>query len=378
MDPWLGDLERYVQESKAAAERRLPQLLELSGRTFTRELGRHPELQPGLTMVLLERAHGAVDRDPARAHELTVAVLAQPAACPAPFRDTLIGRAWTTHADALRALGRYGQAHDALGAALESFGRTLRCSWYLADADVVRARILHEEERAPDEVLRRLRHAAGVFLFYGGVEDYIAARAIEAWIHWEAGDRNAAAAVWSETAGETLQRGNVVGIGLLHERMGILQLRHGFVEEAATCFDIALDAFQSAGRTSEALRARWHLAETAAARGDFDAAIAEFHRVQAMMLGARHVTDAAVATAEILELLLVAGRDDEVLPLAGDVVETFTHAGLTLNALRAWTFVRQRARAGQLTVEDVTAVRVYFERLPLRPNARFQPPDPHR
>ena len=59
-------------------------------------------------------------------------------------------------------------------------------------------------------------------------------------------------------------------------------------------------------------------------------------------------------------------------------VQRCRSAGLTLNALRAWTFVRQRARAGALTVEDVTAVRLYFERLPLRPNALFEPPELQR
>lgn len=380
MDMSLDDFRQRVQESKAAAERRLPQFLELSGPALTGELGRHPELQPGLTQLLVHLAVGAVDRDPARVHDLTAAVVAHGSASfsdlPVAFTDNLMGQAWTAHADALRALGKYGPARDAVAAAVRIFERPRGGSWFIATADVVEARILHEEG-AHAEALRRIRDAARVLLFHGGVDHrYVAARAIEAWMHWDAGDRDASAAVWKATAAETVERNHLLGMALIHDRMGIFQLRHGLPEQAAGCFRVAFDTFKKVGMVRDALRVRWHLAEAAAARGDFEEALAEFERVHAMMLRAGDVVAAAAAAAEIVELLLVAGRDDEVLPLTDSVVHTFSDAGMTLNALRAWTFVRQRARAGRLTVDDVTAVRVYFERLPLRPNALFEPEAP--
>jgi len=379
MDMSGDDLVRRAQEITAAAERLLPHLLELSGLALTRELGRHPELQPGLALLLVDRADRAVDSDPLRAHDFTAAVIAQAGSLSHlhALADHLIGRAWTAHADALRALGRYGQAHDAIAAALELFARSFSPSWFSAMANVVAARILHEEQLR-DEALRRIRDAAAVLLRYGDVDRYVRVRAIEASMLWDAGDRKAAAGVWSGAALDALECGNLVAAALLQERTGIFLLRHGEVDDAARSFDVALTLFESAGRAREALRCRWHRAEVAAARGEFDEAVGEFYPVQALMLGAGDVIPAAVVSAEILELLLVAGRDDEILPLADLIVETFSDAGLTLNALRAWTFVRQRARAGRLTVEDITAVRLYFERLPLRPNALFEPPEPGR
>lgn len=117
-------------------------------------------------------------------------------------------------------------------------------------------------------------------------------------------------------------------------------LRRIGAADAAAYFEDARFAFAAAGSTRETLRARWGL-----------------------------------AAAAILELLLLAGRDREALPLAGVVAERFRHAGLTLNALHAWVFVGRRAQGGRLTAADVAAVRVWFERLPLRPTPRIVAPE---
>jgi ATP/maltotriose-dependent transcriptional regulator MalT len=372
MELSLEEIDRRLRESRAEAERWLPHLLELSGLRLTRELARRPELQPGLAQVLLDRIDDAVDRAPARAYELTTAVVAC-AGLPGHVR----GCAWTSHADALRALGRYGEAHDAIETALGLFGRGVGSSWFTAAADVVAARILYEEG-AGEEALRRIRRAAEVFLLYGAVDRSVAARMLEAWMQWDRGHEAAAAQVWRDAGRDALERGGVVAMAFLESRMGTFLLRHDRAEEAARCFANARKRFETSGHSREALRARWGLAEAAAARGELDHAVAELGAVQAGMLGTGDLGDAAIASIAILELLLAAGRDAELLPLAERIVARFTEAGLTLNALRAWTFVRRRARTGGLTAEDLATVRAYFERLPLRPNARFDPPEAHR
>ncbi|HEV7768352.1 MAG TPA: hypothetical protein VGQ76_25355 [Thermoanaerobaculia bacterium] len=159
------------------------------------------------------------------------------------------------------------------------------------------------------------------------------------------------------------------------QRGDVFQLRHGSAETAARHFSAAYAAFDAAGLTRETVRARWSLAETAAARGRFDEAIPESYKVQALLLADDRVVDAAIVSAEILDLLLVCGRIDEVLPLAERLVLQFAEAGLRLTAMQAWTFVRECARIGALTREEIAGVRHYFEDLPLRPNAPFLPPE---
>lgn len=372
MDMSLDELERRLRESRAEAERWLPHLLELSGLRLAGELARRPELQPGLAQLLLDRVDDAVDRDPARAYELTTALVA----CTG-LPDPVKGRAWTSHAGALRALARYGEAHDAIANALGLFGRGVGSSWFIAAAEVVEARVLHEEG-AGEEALRRIRRAAEVFLLHGGVEHYVAARMLEAWMQWDRGREAAAAQVWRDAGGEALERGDVAAMAFLESRMGTFLLRHDRPEEAARCFASARERFEKTGPPREALRARRGLAEATAARGELDRAVAELGEVQARLLATGALGDAAIAAIAMLELLLAAGRAAEVLALAERIVDRFTEAGLTLNALRAWTFVRRRARTGVLAADDLTAVRDYFECLPLRPNTRFEPPEAHR
>ena len=67
---------QWIRESRHAAERWLPRLLDLPTVHLNRELEEHPELQPGITLVLLDLIHDAVDRDPGRAHELTTVLIA--------------------------------------------------------------------------------------------------------------------------------------------------------------------------------------------------------------------------------------------------------------------------------------------------------------
>jgi hypothetical protein len=71
----LAVMERWLQHNKAEAERWLPRLLELSGPDLSQEVARHPELQPGISRLLLEVVDDMAGRDPARAHELTTVVI---------------------------------------------------------------------------------------------------------------------------------------------------------------------------------------------------------------------------------------------------------------------------------------------------------------
>ena len=80
---------------------------------------------------------------------------------------------------------------------------------------------------------------------------------------------------------------------------------------------------------------------------------------------------------EILALLLEGGREAELAALAHTLVTSFRDAGMTQGALEAFTYLRARTLVGEgnLTSDDVVAVRHYFEDLRQRPNARFVIPE---
>jgi hypothetical protein len=120
----LAVMERWLQHNKAEAERWLPRLLELSGPDLSQELARHPELQPGISRLLLEVVDDTVSRDPARAHELTTMVIEYTGSNMSPPRHRmepfLCANAWTAHAAALRGLERHLEALAAIAVALDA------------------------------------------------------------------------------------------------------------------------------------------------------------------------------------------------------------------------------------------------------------------
>lgn len=368
------EVGRWLQDNRSEAERWLPRLLDLSGPMLSRELADHPELQPGLAQLLLGVADDLAERYPIRAHELTTAVIAYvasnrslPHARMAPY---LLGQAWATQAAALRGVGRHGEALAAVAAARDAYATAHVTAWHIAVAEVIEAQILHEMgERA--EALRLMRRAAEVILLHGAVERYVEVRMHEARMLCDAGDRVAAAQVWRTTAREAAERRDTVFMAFLENAVGGFQLRHGGADAAARRFEVAHDVFDTAGLTREGVRARRGVAEAAVARGRFHDAISEYYKVQGLLLAAGNLLDAAVASAEIVELLLIVGRHREILPLAALLVRTLAD-GANQSAAHAWRFVEEHARAGDLTRDAIVRVRRFLQDLPLQPNARFE------
>jgi len=371
--PDPADVERWLHQSRTEAERWLPDLLDLCGSDLSQELSRRPELQPGISHLLLDLVDRAIDRNQDRAHELTGALIAQvgtgmplPIAWLAPY---LRGQAWTAHAGALRAVRRHVEALAAIAVAFDVYQTAHNTSWHIAAAEVVEAQILYDlGERA--DALHQIRRAAGVILAHGAIELYVQVRMHEWRMLWRMGHRKAAAQVWRDAAREASQRRDLELMAMLHCRIGHFQLRLGKTAVAAEHFSTAHGMFEKQGLPREAARAQWGLAEVAAVRGHLHDAISEYYKVQAMLLATGDLLDAAVASVEILRLLLAARRDREALPLADLLIRTFAEAGQE-NGMQAWVLVRERADAGELTYGEVHRLRRYFKDLPLRPNARF-------
>jgi tetratricopeptide (TPR) repeat protein len=371
--------KRWHDENTAEAERWLPRLLDLDGPSLREELTRHPELRPGIIRLLKAVALKACEGSPERAHELTSVLIEQTGWAAPAFQSFQIpivqGEAWSAHASALRGLGRWLEARQAITVAVNFFEQATVSAWHLANARVIEAQILYDLDQHA-EALVLIRRAAAVLLRHGDRERYVQARMIETSMRWDAGHHAAAGEVWSAAAEEALQRGDTLLLAYWDSRIGMFQLQDGSAEKAAHHFAAAHEAFDAAGLPREAALARWRLAEATAARGRFPEAISEYYKVQALMLAEGNAAEAALVSVDILELLLITGRDDEVLPLVETLVERCTEAGLPWNTIEAWTYVGQRARAGLLTREEIACVRGHFEGLSLRPNAPFHPPEP--
>jgi len=375
---WRG-VEQWLSESLAEAERLLPRLLELPTPVLHDEVRARPELRtPGMMQRLIGVAQNALDRYPRQAWELSCIVVEFAPSIEVPRPRILVARrieaqGWMVHARALRGIGRLAAAAAAVARARELFARTPAHNWSLATLDLLEAQILHELD-GPAEALPLVRRASVQLALCNDHDRYLQARMTEAWILWSGGEREAATAVWQVTAELAAGRGDHTLLANLERKIGDFELRHGRAEDAARLLASALATFADAGMTRDVVRVRWSLAEAAAARGRVNEAISEFYKVRAELLATGDsFVQAALASAEILDLLLLAGREEEAAKLAGILVPGFRDR-LGTNALQAFTYLLARAERGELARSDVAAVRRYFEDFPQQPNAWFRGP----
>ncbi|HEV7240804.1 MAG TPA: hypothetical protein VGQ36_16310 [Thermoanaerobaculia bacterium] len=363
----------------AEAEALLPRLLELPGALLRRELRTRPELRtPGVMRRLLAVARDARERFPMRAHELTLSVVRYVGAMRVPpafaaVASTLKGEAWREHALTLRDLGQIDKAETAIAIARAYLRRTPASEWHLATVDLIEAPLLHDRGQH-GEALAIVRRAARQFALRRDHGRHLEARMIESWMLLSSGAPEAAAAVWTEIYKTATERGDTELMGQVAAKLGVFELRHGDAEKASHLLTAAVELLANAEVTEEAVRARWNLAEAAAARGRMHEAISEYHKVRAELVARGSLNDAAIASADVLDLFLLAGRDNELRSFTMTLVRIFCDAGMLTNGIEAFAWLRARAEAESLTHDDIVLVRRYFEDLPQQPNVRFLAP----
>lgn len=375
-----SELEEWLRAGVSAAERELPGLLDLPPAALRRELAGRTALETaGLLHVLTRLAGQVVDQYPRRAHELTSVAVELPTPDVPEHRAGALARlrglALMEHARALGALGQDDAARTALAESRSLLAQTPAYHWYLARVDLMEAPLVHDAGD-PAAALELVRRAATEFELHHAFELLVEARMLEMWMHWKAGNDLATTGTWKEAADLAEMRRHPTLLARLSQKAGRLRLRSGKaedVEEAMRLLKHALAIFDREGLDAEAIQTRWNLAEALTARGRLHEAISEFHKLRATLLTVGRANEAAIASTEIVELLLIAGRDAEVPTFAASLPEEF-RTRLTQNALEALTFLAARCAGGSVTRDEVAAVRRFFEDLRQRPNAWFSVP----
>ena len=371
------DLEKWIRDSRDAAEALVPDLVALPGPLLLRELRMRPALRtPGVLRLLLDAARDSMQRFPSRAHEITliVARYAPRMELPEEFRyfaRTVQAEALFDHAVALREIGRPDKAERTIRRARRIFEDLGDRPLAVAQTDLIEAPLLYDRG-LHDEALRMIRKAAHHFGMLRSYGQFVEARMIESWMLWSRGERAAAADVWAETADAAAQRGNFEIKAWIAAKLGVFELRDGSAGEASGLLRSALDLFQASGVTGETTPVRWQLAEAASGQGRLNEAISEMHIVRAELLARGKLIDAARAAIEVLDLHLLAGREEQAASLAATYVSVFRDAGMAINGMEALAYLRARADAGSLGRADVMLARTFFEDLPHRPNMRFR------
>ena len=318
----------------------------------------------GIVRTLLERTRAMTDRAPAAALEITtmacsVAETLDNETYPPEFIGILHGQALRTHA---YLLSFTGQPHDALECAERA---RKRIEWIpgagceLARVAYVRAAALQQIDRA-EEAVRLLQDAAQTFIRHGEQDWYVNARIAEGAALYDMGAVERALAVWRSVEGDrTLDELGTVRIA---HNIALCLADLGQPAAAVAAAARCVADFERLGHITERTRSRTVLGRALLACGRADEAIPILRQTHREYTELNLFVEAALASLELAEGLLVTNRPHDVPALCREVIALCTKAGMRQPAATALAYLREALALGTATPRLVRDARVFLRR----------------
>jgi len=333
----------------------------------------------GAVLVLCGAANDACERDPLHALNLADAALA----IATSFNEAehylaakvhqLTGHAWKERANALRYLGRFPIALDALDQAKREYERADANPWDLAIVLYNRGVVFSRSAR-PEEAEQCADEAAAIFEATGDRVRYLHARMLRATVRYWRQDFAGARDDYRALLARARDEGDDLLAARLSAAAARCELALGDARGAEPALLEALRVFERKGMETEVARIRWALARVSLVEGHFDVAIAKLRasRLEADRLGLANV--AAYITLDLVEALVAMGdKLSEVQKLCRELFTTFKASGMVNEALTALAYLREATRARTITPEKVRHVCRFLNRLEDQPGLRFDP-----
>ncbi len=375
----LVELAERVDAEDAEADALLAPLLESPLRFVWADVSRKERYRsPGVVRVLCRSALAACEKHPLHALDLANAAVSIAEELPVdvyPSRAVfgLRGMAWKDRANALRYLGRYGEALVSLDEAAAAYQQLHANALELAVVDFVRATVLMSGDQF-DEALSSVRRGQPVFLEYQEEARYRHARLLEASILFMKRDMHGARPILTDLYDQAERRADRMLTARAAHNLGLVEMEMGDLALAGEHLATALALYSALELTTEAIRTRWSLARLAAARGDFDSALQRFGVVREEFRERGIIVDEALVALDMADLLLTTGEHETARAIASELFVTFRKAGMMTSALTAIGFLNEAAGQGRLTPRLVRHVRGFLERIQRQPELLFAPP----
>jgi tetratricopeptide (TPR) repeat protein len=325
--------------------------------------------------LLCKVANGMHERQPQFGLVLAETALSIVEKLPEPLKASsawYAGTAWKERANALRYVGRFKDAEEALDRAEEAFeGDDHVEPFDLAIVAYVRATLFCQMERFNDAI-DCARSAAETFHIYGDTRRYLSALLAEA-VGYYSADRDGEAVPLFErvaTLARSAQETGILARALANAANCYTRL-HQYAKATAYYAD-AISVIDELDIPTESARLLWANAALQLERGDFDEGLAglERSRIQLNRLGMAN--DSALATLDLVAGLLAADQPNRVPDLCRGITVTFSSEGMMRNAKKALAYLAEAVAIRQVTPEEVRHVRAFLEHLPEHPNEEFQ------
>ncbi|HVR40446.1 MAG TPA: tetratricopeptide repeat protein [Thermoanaerobaculia bacterium] len=377
----IRDLAAIVAEEDAEAERLLGPLMEKPAEFAWRNLAEQRKFRTGGVVRRLNRAaNDACEREPLVALTLADAAIAvaeslDERAYPAQSVFDLRGMAWKERANALRLLGNYDAALEALDRAAREFRNAPLLP--LGPAIVTHLRGIVCYERGDyDTALRYAQQSTREFEMCGDVDRYLKARHLEANIRFFQQDIREAQRIYGDILAHAEAIDDLSWIARESRTLGYCALELRDFSEAARHFHKALQAFEVLEQHAEIVRTNWGIACLQLASGKPSIALGRLNAVRSEFAKLGMVVDEALTVFDIMDALVALGREQEIATLADGLVERFTHAGMLNSALTALAYLRESAVRGKVTAPVIEYVRQFIRRVEREPSLLFVPPPP--
>ena len=332
----------------------------------------------GAVRVLAEAANSSCEREPIHARNLADAALALANSLPADDYPedairSLRGLAWKERANALRYLAEYDAALEALDHAAVEFEHFGSHAFEFANLAYIRAVILTYTDRL-EEAAARAAESAAIFSDHGDINRAMRARSVQAGVLYYRRDYRAAAVIFEELLAFANSNSDHVEVARQSSNAASCWIELGEAEPAELLLQAARATFLSQGLHTEAAAADWKLGVAARVAGNMHESVARLRAAKSACERLGMADEAANASLDLMESLLIVGRPGDLATLCADVMRYYRRAGKVRQALTAVAYLKQSAGAGTLRIETVEHVRRFVETLDRQPELLFVPP----
>ena len=360
---WLcNGISVPATQLSTAAERLLRASIDEVESAVQQHLVDNDLLDPRLIEKMIAAARARLTENPLEAFRLATCAGNLASRISSAAQDEVLflrGSAEREKANALRLLGRYGEAHVALDAATDFFADLVISEPELAAVQHVRATIIFESGRT-EEALELARHAAATFRTFGMQRKALNAQLLEGGIlHWK-GDFDGARRAFEAALASARALNDDRAIADALSNVGAVLLDQGDLENAGRHLRQSLDLSSAFDCSSERLRTEWLLARVAWGAGDLEEAARQLNRIQSEFSRLGVAIDAALIAMDEAEIHLALGDPHEARRLCADLISQFEK-----NELRSYTASVLDVLRRAVSSEEVTATHLSMIRTTL-------------
>ncbi len=331
----------------------------------------------GAVRVLAEAANAACEREPIHARNLadsavTIADALSADDYPLDSIRALRGLAWKERANALRYLAEYDLALEALDHAAEELAHFGSRTFESANLSYIRSVILTYTDRLGDAAEQAALSAA-IFTEYGDTDRAMRARSVHAGVLYYRRDYPGAVAIFEELLAYAEGKGDRVETARQAYNAGACWIELGEGARAEAFLVRAREVYSALRLRTEIARSDWKLAVTPRLAGDLKQSVARLRAAKAACDQLGMADEAANASLDLMESLLLVGQTSEIANLCSEVMRYYKRAGKVHQALTAAAFLKEAAIAGTIRTDTVKHVRRFVEQLDRWPDLVFVP-----